>query len=47
MADLSLPKLGIAVKFEMYEYKVLEPSELKMHVSVYKTRVFDEDNYLG
>ena len=47
MADLSLPKLSIAVKFEMFEFKLLDPSEFKMHVSVFKSRDFDEENYLG
>jgi hypothetical protein len=31
----------------MIEYKVLDPSQLKLHISVYKTRTFDEENYLG
>ena len=47
MVDFSLPKLAIAVKFQMIQYKVLDKNELKMHVSVFKTRDFTEENYLG
>lgn len=47
MADLKLSKLAIALKFEMIEYKLVAADDLKMFVSVYKTREFDEENYLG
>jgi hypothetical protein len=47
MANLTLPKLAIALKIEMIEYKILEFSDLKLNISVYKTRDFDEENYLG
>ena len=42
MADLSLPKLSVAVKFSLMAYKVLDPQELNLHITVYKTREFDE-----
>lgn len=47
MADLTLKKLAIAIKFEMIEYKIMHPSDLKLNISVFKTRDFDEENYLG
>lgn len=47
MANLALPKLAIALKIEMIEYKILDLSDLKLNISVYKTREFNEENYLG
>lgn len=47
MANLSLPKLAIALKIEMIEYKILLLSDLKLNISVFKTRDFNEENYLG
>ena len=47
MVDFSLPKLSIAIKCDLIEYKIIDPSEIKMNVSVYQTREFNEENYLG
>jgi hypothetical protein len=41
MANLSLPKLAIALKIEMIEYKILLLSDLKLNISVFKTRDFN------
>ena len=47
MADLTKPKLAIAVKFEMIEYKIMDNSDVKIDLSVFETREFSEETYLG
>jgi len=47
LVDFSLEKLKIAKKFKMTAYKVEDLDDFKMLLTVYKTRTFDQENYLG
>jgi hypothetical protein len=47
LVDLTQDKQAIAVQFELIEYKLQDREEFNLYLSLWKSRDFDEENYLG
>ncbi len=47
LVDLAKDKQSIAVQFELIEYKLQDREDFNLFLSFWKTRDFDEENYLG